>query len=174
MRADSKRTYPLHIEASWEGDPGLPNLNPLELRRAEERRQAEQEARRASEDRTVRVRAFSLCVLFGQINRGAEGYTWTLAGTERPLGRARGEAFEAFVDLDTTLRSDLEKDARGAWEQRFADRRTRAQLLEQVQAFGGQLRKLYALAVADMLDRERHFLQEERAVTEALLKELGG
>jgi len=172
VHADARRTYPLHIEAEWEAE--LPNLDPVEVRRAEERRAARDAAKSEADARSSRVRAFTLCTLFGAVVTTDEGYAWSLDGTERPLGRKRHEAFDAFFALDSELRGDLEGESDAAWSRGTVDKRSRAKLLEQVAAHGKRLRRLRSVAVADDEEREIQFLSEERTAVEELGVELSG
>lgn len=172
VRDDKNRTYPLHIEATWESSPGLPDLDPVELKRAEERRTAERSAQASRDARDARLRAFSLCALFGSISRDEEGYHWTFAGTKTKLATDRARAFEAFEALDPVLREDLEKSARDSWMNATAERPSRNKLLEEVQAHQRRLTEAYARAVAEQKDAERRFIQDERSVVESLATEL--
>jgi hypothetical protein len=172
VREDPHRTYPLHIEAAWEGTPGLPDLDPVEIKRAEERRTAERSAQAARQSRDTRLRAFTLCVLFGNIVRDEQGYHWAFAGTRNRLAVERGQAFEAFETMDPTLRADLERSSLEAWRQRTVERSERNRLLEEVQAHQRRLTEAYARSVSEERDAEKRFLQEERAVVEGLVSEL--
>jgi hypothetical protein len=175
VRDDPNRSYPLHIEAAWEssaGVQGLPDLDPVEIKRAEERRAAERAAQSVRESRDARLRAFTLCALFGGIGRDEEGYHWNFAGTKNRLAPERGNAFAAFEALDPVLRTDLERGAHENWVQGTAERPSRAKLLEEVQAHMRRLTEAYARAVAEQKEAERRFLQEERAVVERLATEL--
>ncbi|MEY3214715.1 MAG: hypothetical protein RIT28_5196 [Pseudomonadota bacterium] len=173
--ADPRREYPLHIEASWEKAPGLPNLDPVEMRRAEERRDAERAAAKAQSSRSDEVRGFTLCAMFGQVVRGEDGgWAWSFAGRQRPLGKDRAAAFVGFRSLDGELRADLESEAKDAWRRQGADRASKAKLAEDVRAHGRRLKELYADAVAEGRDAELAFLKEERAAVEALLLTVEG
>ena len=173
--ADPRREYPLHIEASWEKSPGLPNLDPVEMRRAEERRDAERAAAKAQSSRSDEVRGFTLCAMFGQVVRGEDGgWAWSFAGRQRPLGKDRAAAFVGFRSLDGELRADLESEAKDAWRRQGADRVSKAKLAEDVRAHGRRLKELYADAVAEGRDAELAFLKEERAAVEALLLSVEG
>jgi hypothetical protein len=167
--ADERRSYPLHIEGSWERDPGIPNLDPIEIKAAETRRKAEEAARAASVQRRARVRAFTLCTLFGQLVRKDGGWHWVLSGSTGALGTTRLQAYDALQQLDPTLRSLLEQNAEEAFGQQAGDLRTRAALTETVSAHLAGLTSAYAAAVASLDEAEKHFLGEERAVVEGLL-----
>ena len=172
VRDDRNRTYPLHIEAVWEKAPGLPDLDPMEIRRAEERRAAEKAAQSSRQAREGRVRSFSLCNLFGGVQRDDQGYSWLMGSVRNPLAASRAAAFEAFEALDPVLRQDLEHGAQGQWAQATAERPSRQKLAEEVQAHARRLAELYARAVSEQKESERRFLQDERAVVEALAQEL--
>jgi hypothetical protein len=174
VRDDKNRAYPLHLESTWESSPGLPDLDPVELKRAEERRATERSAQASREARESRLRAFTLCALFGGIGRDEEGYHWNFAGAKNRLAPDRARAFEAFEALDPVLREDLEKSARDSWQQGRAERPSRGKLLEEVQSYQRRLTEAYARAVSEQKDAERRFLQEERTVVEALAAELRG
>lgn len=169
VASDERRSYPLHIEASWEREPGIPNLDPIEIKAAEARRKAEQTARAEANARRERLRAFTLCTLLGQIARRDEQWTWTLAGSTGALGATRLKAFDALQQLDPTLRSLLEQGAEDALRLQASDLRTRAPLRDALTTHLAQLTSAYAAAVASMDEAEKHFLGEERAVVEALL-----
>jgi hypothetical protein len=169
VRDDPNRSYPLHIEASWERDPGLPDLDPVQVKAAEVRRKAEEAARAASVQRRARVRAFTLCTVFGQLVRKDGGWHWVLSGSTGALGSSRLQAFDALQQLDPTLRSLLEQNAEEAFGQQAGDLRTRAALTETVSAHLAALTSAYAAAVASLDEAEKHFLGEERAVVEGLL-----
>lgn len=172
VKADPNRSYPLHIESVWESDPGLPDLDPVELKRAEERRAAERAAQSVREARDARVRAFTLCALFGAIGRDEEGYHWNFGGSKNRLAPERGRAFEAFESLDPVLRGDLERGASESWRNGRVEKPARAKLTEEVQTHLRRLTEAYARAVSDEKEAERRFLQEERSVVEALVAEL--
>jgi hypothetical protein len=67
VKAKPNRSYPLHIEAAWED--GVPNIDPKEVREAEEKRRAEQEAQARLSERSDRLWAFVLAGICGK--RGA-------------------------------------------------------------------------------------------------------
>lgn len=182
VAADPRRSYPLHIERAWENpapadwpeQPGIPNLDPMEVKRAEERRKAEEAAKRKASARADQLRAFTLCTLFGQISGGPDGFSWQLSGSGGPLGKQRHTAFGALHELDATLRGLMETAAADVWKQRVSDRRTREALKADVETHLANLTKGYAAAVADQDDRESRFIGEERDAVSQLLTELGG
>jgi hypothetical protein len=170
--ADPRRSYPLHIEASWEREPGVPNLDPIEIKAAEERRLAEQAAKQAAADRSAKIRTFTLCTLFGQIQRQDGVFTWRMASSGGPLGPTRAEAFEAFQAMDPTLRGILEQQAEEVYTQRTSDRRKVPELQAELAAHLASLTAAYAAAVQTLDDREKHFVGDERLVIEAALASL--
>lgn len=170
------RSYPLHIEASWEPtstQEGLPDLDPLELKRRREREMAEAAARKQRNARADRVRAFAQAWLLGSIVEDGETLAWFYLGTKGPLAVERGQAFSAFEALDPTLRGDLEEEAQKAWNQRVADRRTKDSLKEEVRAMLARIKGAFARALAERNDSEKNFLAEVRAVLETMDAELG-
>jgi hypothetical protein len=173
VREDKHRSYPLHIEASWEAEPGLPDLDPVEIRRAEERRKAEDVQKASKAARGARVRAFTLAAFFGVVTRD-DGYVWCLSGAKGKLADLRGAAFAAFDSLDPTLRDDLEAEAKRAFSQATADRPGKAEFVFSLKAHAAALKGLYAQAIAEQKDAEKLFLAEERASVDALVAELGG
>jgi hypothetical protein len=172
--ADPNRSYPLHIERTWERDPGLPNLDPVEVKAAETRRRAEEQARAQVDAQRGRMRSFLLCELSGAITGGEAGYTWNLSGAQAPLGAARHQAFAAFQAIDATLRGILERGAEDHWARQAAERSTRARLVEQVQALHARLTAAFAAAVAAQADAERRHLTEELEVVQGLLGQATG
>ena len=173
VKGDPHRTYPLHIEAVWEESPGLPNLDPIELRRADERRAEEKAAGDARASKSARIRSFTLCTCLGQIARVDGGYAWKLGETQNKLGVDRHGSFAAFQALDSVLREDLESSAKRSFDQQASDRPLRAKLAAELRSHGERLKGEYAKSVAEQRDAERLFLQEERAVVEGLIAELG-
>jgi hypothetical protein len=171
------RSYPLHIEAAWETNAhqnGLPNLDPLEIRRARERDAASKVQREAVSARGDRVRAFTLAALVGAIVDGGQGYAWSMAGVSQPLGRDRAAAFDAFDALDPDLRNDLAQAGIEAYESRKGERQPRAKLLAELQAHGERLKAIFFRANAEQRDAEIRFLKEERELVASLVKELQG
>jgi hypothetical protein len=172
VRDDPHRSYPLHIEARWEGS-GLPDLDPVELKRAEERRRAEEAAARERAEREARIRGFTLCSLAGAIARDEGGtWVWSLGETKMRLAADRGAAFLAFEAIDPRLRQDLEDQGRRNFALGTSDRANRARFLEDVKAHERRLREAFAAAYAAGKDQEKHFLEDERAVVEQLIREL--
>jgi hypothetical protein len=178
VMADPHRTYPLHIEAEWERDaegrPGLPDLDPVQVKAAEQRRKAEAAARQQADAARSKIRQFNLVQLAGGITVGEAGYAWALAGATGPLGHKRHQAFQAFFALDPTLRDLLVQQAQAAWDQRTVDRRARAALAEEIAAHQARLTAAFAAAVAADDDAEKRFLAEERDTLAALASAASG
>jgi|GEM_PF-1440725 len=177
VRDNPTRSYPLHIEAAWETTkscPGLPDLDPVEIKLAREREAAEQEARRAAQERAERIRSFTMCLMLGGIVEDAGGYGWSYAGVTQTLAKSRAGAFSAFEALDARLRKDIEADARRAWEERRIEAGTRAKLLEETRTHLARIKAAFALALAEQRDADRRLLEEERDVVEAMVADLGG
>lgn len=172
VHADPRRTYPLHIEKDWESE--LPNLDPVEVRRAEEKRAAKASARSAASARANAVKAFSLCTVFGSVVSNEEGYAWNLDGTQQALAKQRNQAFDAFFALDAELRGDLEGDANDAFSRGTVDKKSRAKMLDELTAHAKRLRRMRSVAVADDEEVEVRFLSEERAVVDDLIEGLTG
>ncbi len=172
--ADGNRQYPLHIEASWERDPGLPNLDPMEIKAAEERRRNEEAAAKATAERDARLRAFSLATFFGAVSQSSDGYSWQISGASGPLGATRRGAFEAFYALDATLRGIAQEEIDATWARRAGDKKTRAALAEELAAHGKRLTAAYAAAMAEQEEAEAKYLADERAVVTRIVAELGG
>ncbi len=165
------RSYPLHIDAAFE-DGGAPDLDPMELKAARERAAREEEAQRAREERQSRLRGFTLCALSGFITRDDAGYRWSMRGFGQPLGERRPEAFDAFWQLDPTLRSDMIRAAEEKFAHRSLEKPERRRLLEELQTHRETLSGLYYQAVAEERDAEKRLLDEERRVVDAMIEAL--
>lgn len=170
---DENRQYPLHIDRRWEQPPGLPNLDPVAMRRADEAAAAAKQAQQAQSRFENQVRDFTLCSLFGGIQQHEGAYQWSLAGTSATLGASRSAAFEAFRNLDPDLRGDLVNEASGQWTRRTADKRGREALAEDVSAHAQRLKEAYARTLAEGDEADKQFLKQERPVVDQLLGELG-
>ncbi|MEN9799126.1 MAG: hypothetical protein RL653_2822 [Pseudomonadota bacterium] len=171
VRADPNRSYPLHIEGVWEKGAGLPDLDPVAIHRAQLQEAENRKAQKAADERATRIRAFTLCALFGAVERGEAGYSWSYSGVRKPLGADRAEAFTKFEALDPMLRGDLEKGAEAQWKAGRADKAARERLSAEVEAYARRLQELYARAISEDRDAERRFLQDERSVVELLQAE---
>ena len=170
---DPQRGYPLHIEHAWDGADGLPDLNPVEMRRIEEKRAAERAARSAREAREGSVERFAACNLLGNIVSSEEGgFSWSYEGMTQKLGASRVAAFEAFSAMDPDLRGELVQTAAKKYRTRALERRPREQLIEEVEAYLKRLKMEMFRAAANFEDAEQRFIKEEREVVEAMLARL--
>lgn len=169
---DPQRGYPLHIEHAWDGPDGLPDLDPIEMRRADERRQAEEAARKARESRSSKVERFALCNIMGTIIAGEEGFSWSYEGMTQKLAPKRSEAFGAFERMDPDLQQELVETAARDYRNRALERRPREQLLESVQTYLKRLKKEMFRAAANYEDAEQRFIKEEREVVDSLVARL--
>lgn len=174
VRDDRTRSYPLHIEASWERSESLPDLDPLEIRRAEERRQQDDAAKRARDERALRIRSFEVACLFGGIVEDEQGYYWASSGALGLLAADRGGAFAAWEALKPGLRADIEADAQRAWSDLRVEAAGRKKLRGELGALGERLKRAFAHATAQGRDNEAHFVEEERAVLGTLSAEVEG
>lgn len=172
-----KRAYPLHIEVAWETTadrPGLPNLDPVEIRRARERDEAARTQAAAAGARAERIHAFTLAALAGTVVERADGYAWTAADASQPLGKDRAAAFAGFDALDPEVRALLVQPGLDAWGARNGERPARAKLLADLQAHNGRLSAILLRASAEQRDAEARFVKEEREVLGGMIKELQG
>ena len=167
---DPHRSYPLHIESGWEKEPGIPNLDPVEIRIDEERRQEQERARRAAAERQAQVRAFSLCNLFGSIVAAENGYAWSYEGVTQTLGEDRAGAFQGFEAMRPMQRDVLIGAVRETWRARMGERRSRTQLAEELQNHLKRVRTLLFKADAADREAEQRFVEGELAVVEALIQ----
>ncbi|MDP2312631.1 MAG: tubulin-like doman-containing protein [Pseudomonadota bacterium] len=174
VRDDKTRSYPLHIEAAWESDPGLPDLDPLEIRRAEERRTQEDEARRQRDERALRVRAFTLVNLFGGILEEDGVLSWSSSGARGVLGKERAAAFGGYESLKPGLRGDIEEEAVRQWGQLRVDTGGRTRLRAELGALQERLKRAYGKANAEGRDGEIRFIEEEREAARGLESEVSG
>lgn len=171
VQSRPNRSYPLHIDKRWE--TALPNLDPLELRKAEDRRRAELEANRAKDERTERARLFCLAALLGLVERDdANGYSWRLGGAKRALGTGRFSAFEAFFALDAGLRKDIEKQVTAAAPGIGASAADRRRWRERLESYQKVINDLYYAAIADENERDRAVLEIDRDYLELALANL--
>ncbi len=168
--ADPHRSYPLHIEARWEKDPGLPNLDPVEIRRDEEERQAQARATSAAAGRQSRVRAFTLCNLFGSVVAADDGYAWSYEEVTQSLGSDRAQAFAGFDGMRPMQRDVLIEAAHDTWRTRMGERRSREQFDEDLRNHLQKIRTALFKAGAEDREAEEKFIEEELAVIEGLIE----
>jgi hypothetical protein len=169
--AKPNRSYPLHIDANFEAGR-VPNLDPMELKAAREREAEEARARKLAEERDSRLRGFTLCALFGTIERTAEGYAWKMKGFGKPLAPRRSDAFEAFWQLDATLRDDMLKGAEDTRTAKTAEKPDRERFVKELETHREALSSLYYEALAEEREAEKRFLDEERRVVDGLIAEI--
>jgi hypothetical protein len=172
VRDDTNRSYPLHIEAAWENG-GLPDLDPLEQKRADKRRKQEEEAATKRSAEHQGIRDFALASIFGGVVKEDAGYVWTSFGAKGLLGTDRSSAFASFLALDPTMRSDVLEPSLAKWGQATHDKISREQVIGEVRMHEQRLKEAYARALASQLDAERRHVSSEREVVTALLQELG-
>lgn len=177
VSAATNRSYPLHIEAGWEttsGGHGLPNLDPVEIRRAREREAAEQAQKGAAVAKGARIREFTLASLAGSVVDKGDGYAWSAAGSSQPLGRDRAGAFAGFFELGSEVRELLVQPGLDTWNTRNGERPARAKLLAELQAHNGRLGTILLRATAEQREAEARFVKEEREALAEMIKELQG
>jgi len=179
VRDQPSRSYPLHIEAAWEPKKdadgklrGLPDLDPMEIRRIRELERAEREALARKQSRADRVRAFTMCLLFGSVLMEDGNYVWSLRGVKNTLGKDRLAAFQAFEGLDPLLRKDIESPALKTWDERKVERSTRQKLRAELARHSERVQDAYLLAVTEERDEEKRFVSEEREIVESMDREL--
>ncbi|MFO0734765.1 MAG: tubulin-like doman-containing protein [Labilithrix sp.] len=171
------RAYPLHIEADWETTaerPGLPNLDPIEIRRARERERAASAQKTQAAERASRVRAFTLAAFGGSVIEADGGYAWSAAGATQALGKDRASAFTAFEALDGEVRGLLVQPGLDAWGAREGERAAKAKLLADLQTHQSRLAAVLLRATAEQREAEARFVKEERDEVASMLKELQG
>jgi hypothetical protein len=172
VASDSMRGYPLHIEHEWDGLEGLPNLNPVEMRRASERRQAEQAARTQRMQREGKVERFAVCNLMGTVTAGESGFSWSYEGMSQKLADSRVKAFNAFDAMDPDMRDELVGTAKSAYRTRALERRPREQLIDEAEAYLKRLKKEMFRAAQNYEENNQRYIKEEREVVEALIARL--
>lgn len=92
--------------AAWED--GIPNLDPKEMREAEEKRRAEEAANKTAGERDARIWGFVLSTLASSVQKNGDGgYDWVMGSIKKKLGIDRAASFTAFWNLDSSLRDDL-------------------------------------------------------------------
>lgn len=170
VKAKPNRTYPLHTERIWED--GLPNLDPKELREAEERRRAEEAAQKSANERGDKMWLFSMLTYFGNVAQSDEGYEWAMGSVKKKLAADRATAFEAFQQLPQALRGDLEKKANQSIIEKTASVADKKRFRNELSTHLSKVSDLYYLALAEEKDREQRFLEEEKALLEKKIEGL--
>jgi len=172
VAGDDQRGYPLHIEHAWDGIDGLPNLNPVEMRRAEDRRMAEEAARSERMQREGQVERFAVSNLMGSVVAGESGFSWSYEGMSQKLAASRVEAFAAFEAMDPDMREELVDTAKKKYRTRALERRPREQLIEEADAYLKRLKKEMFRAAANYEENNQRYIKEEREVIEAMIARL--
>lgn len=163
------RSYPLHIDKNWEE---LPNLDPKEIKEAEEKRRAEAAALVAQQRRMSSVWTFTLSVMLGNIQHKPDGYYWSLDGVEGRLSDGRVGAFDEFLKLDAGVRDHLAQLAEQTEGERTVSARERERFVDDLKSHLGAVRKLYFKAVTERDDRAKNFLTDEKAAIEDRIESL--
>lgn len=172
VKADTNRGYPLHIDKAFEADDDLPDLDPMALKRAREKAEAEAAARAAQESRSTAVRAFIQCTLAGTVVFEDGTWVWRMKGFGKPLAARRSDAFQAFQQLDRGLLGDMQEESRRTFERRSVERSDREALASDVEAHEQRMSTAYYEAVSSGWDAEARFLEEERGIARGLLAAL--
>lgn len=168
VKAKPNRSYPLHIEASWED--GIPNLDPAELREAEQKRRATAEAQTRVMERDSRIWNFVLTAFAGGVQRSPDGsYDWVVGAVRKRLGPDRASAFTAFSAIDPALRDDLVKAGVRVHAERTATAPARRSFRAELDAHLTALGEQFALALANEDESATRYLKDERRVVAAHL-----
>ena len=168
----SQRGYPLHIDKVWEDE--LANLDPKEAKEAADKERRETEARERAAAESNRLRDFSLCTMFGQIARDAEGYASVRGETRAPLGSTRSAAYAAFHRLPPPIRDAFVEQALRTLEERTSYASEKRKFREALARHVEQLNDVMFQAHAEEQEREVAFLTRELEVVKALDEELAG
>ena len=169
VQANPVRTYPLHIDRNFET---LPNLDPMEIQAAEEKRRREEEAARELAQRQEHLWGFTLAGLIGSVVKGEDGYALSRGGREKALAGRRCEAYEAFGDLPEAFRGDVIREGLAVVERAQASKKERGKVRQRLVEWEAKLAGLYNDAMFDEDEREQQFLEEERDVVKAHIEAL--
>jgi antitoxin component of RelBE/YafQ-DinJ toxin-antitoxin module len=170
VKAKPNRSYPLHIEAAWED--GIPNLDPKEMREAEDRRRAEEAAKREAGDRDSKIWRFVLATMAGSVQRNGEGgYDWVMGSIKKKLGGDRAGSYQAFWALDPSLRDDLVDAGAKLEREKLATAPGRRTFRGELESYAAGLKEAFAAAYADENEGAVRYLKEEKRVVE---DKLGG
>ena len=171
-QADPNRTYPLHIDKNFED---LPNLDPIEIQQAEERRRQREQAAQALAVRGEAIWGFSVVGLAGLIeHRDEAGYVLIDGAETMPLAARRFEAFAAFQRLPADFQNDLVEQARSGVTRADASRKERERVVTRLDTWAEKLKSLYRKAVFSDDEAEQRFLEEERDLVSTRADELRG
>lgn len=168
VKAKPNRSYPLHIEAAWED--GVPNIDPKEVREAEEKRRAALEAHAKQNERSDRLWAFVLAGFAGSVERSAAGaYEWVVGTVHKRLGADRATAFHAFWALDPALRDDLVKAGQRRNAEQSATAVGRRAVKTELESHHAFLTEQLALALANEEEALTRYLKDEKRIVEERL-----
>lgn len=171
VKGKPNRSYPLHIESAWED--GIPNIDPKELRAADEKRRAEAEAQSLKAERSDRLWAFVLAGFAGSVERVAGGgYEWVVGSVRKRLGADRASAFTAFWALDPSLRDDLVKAGQRRHAEQSATASGRQAAKAELSAHLSSLSEQLALALANEEEALVRYLKDEKRLVEERLAQL--
>ncbi len=171
VKAKPARSYPLHIEAAWED--GLPNLDPKEMREAEDKRRAEEAATKALGERDARIWSFVLATFASSVQKtGDGGFEWVMGTVKKKLGADRASSFAAFWALDPALRDDLVAAGAKLETEKLATAVGRRGFRGEVESYLAVLKELFAAAYADENEAAVRYLKEEKRVVEDKLAAL--
>ena len=168
VKAKPNRSYPLHIEAAWED--GVPNIDPKEVREAEEKRRAALEAHAKQNERSDRLWAFVLAGFAGSVERTSAGaYEWVVGTVHKRLGADRATAFGAFWALDPALRDDLVKAGQRRNAEQSATAVGRRAVKTELESHHAFLTEQLALALANEEEALTRYLKDEKRIVEERL-----
>ena len=171
VKAKPNRSYPLHIEAAWED--GIPNLDPKEMREAEEKRRAEESAKKTAGERDTRIWGFVLSTLASSVQKNGEGgYDWVMGSIKKKLAADRAGSFTAFWNLDPSLRDDLVDAGAKLEKEKMASAVGRRSFRGEVETYLANLKEAFAAAYADENEGAVRYLKEEKRVVEEKLAAL--
>ena len=170
VKAKPNRSYPLHIEATWED--GLPNLDPKEMRAAEEKRRAEEAAQREAGERDGKIWRFVLATMAGSVQKNSDGgFDWVMGSIKKKLGADRAGAYGAFWAMDPSLRDDLVDAGTRLEREKLATAVGRRTFRGELESYSAGLKESFAAAYADENEGAVRYLKEEKRVVE---EKLGG
>ena len=169
VKANPVRTYPLHIDRNFET---LPNLDPMEIQAAEDKRRREEEAAQQLASRNETLWGFTLAGLIGSVVKEEEGYVLSRGGREKQLAARRCEAYTAFGELPEAFRGDVVTEGLAVVERAMASRKERGKVHQRLVEWEAKLAGLYNDAMFDEDEREQQFLEEERDVVKSHIEAL--
>ena len=171
VKAKSNRSYPLHIEASWEDD--CPNLDPKEMREADEKRRREAEALASATKRDDRVWSFVLATLASSVQKNADGgYEWVVGSVRKKLADDRARSYDAFWALDPMMRDDLVKAGKKLEAEKTASAKGRRTFRGELESFLSGINEQFAHAYAEEDEGATRYLKDEKRVLEERVADL--